>query len=234
MPSTAGFFFTVETVAGRMKHEGTLVLIGNVFLICFLLVVDLVLVLDMWITAIVVAVVSMIISWISLQQRSADDLQDLILMGLVVGLPVFGLAALGAWLFTIMLQAVSAGVYVPFAVAINIIGIAFVVLSVQKWVRGIKASDTVAAAQETAGTAPKPKTMQPLRIDQSSKEPLQKLLKVSTKVKFDMLQGTLGISKVEFEKRIVDWAEQFGFTIEGDVLAIKGGNVDGFVSALFP
>ena len=61
---------------------------------------------------------------------------------------------------------------------------------------------------------------------------LKKTLQVSTKMKLDRLQDILQMSNQEFNNKIVDWAHEFGFTIEGDYLIVNQSTVTDFLESL--
>jgi len=63
-------------------------------------------------------------------------------------------------------------------------------------------------------------------------EKIKKLMKVSTRFKLDMLREILNMDSHTFNYKIIDWAEEFGFTIDGDYLIIKKDMVSDFLDAL--
>ena len=63
-------------------------------------------------------------------------------------------------------------------------------------------------------------------------EKLKKLVKVSKKLKIAQMANLLGIEEQELNNRLVDWAEQFGFTIDDDVVEFSGGSKDDFLTEL--
>jgi WD40 repeat protein len=65
-----------------------------------------------------------------------------------------------------------------------------------------------------------------------ARQKIQRLLSVSTRVRIDMLRDYLQMDKVDFTGQLVDWAVEYGFTIDGDYINIEGGNVNGFMKNL--
>lgn len=61
---------------------------------------------------------------------------------------------------------------------------------------------------------------------------LKKTLQVSTKLRLDRLQEGLNMSGPEFNRKIVDWAYEFGFTIEGEYLLVNQSKVSDFLISL--
>ncbi|UYP47465.1 Beta-barrel assembly-enhancing protease [Candidatus Lokiarchaeum ossiferum] len=61
---------------------------------------------------------------------------------------------------------------------------------------------------------------------------LKKTLQVSTKLRLDRLQEGLNMSGLEFNRKIVDWAFEFGFTIEGEYLLVNKSTVSDFLVTL--
>ncbi len=61
---------------------------------------------------------------------------------------------------------------------------------------------------------------------------LRKIIKVSTRVRQDQMRTALGIDPVQFDQCIFDWAEEFGFKIDGDYINFAGSDVDAFVKSL--
>ena len=61
---------------------------------------------------------------------------------------------------------------------------------------------------------------------------LKKTLQVSTKLHLNRLQDGLQMSNQEFNRKIVDWAHEFGFTIEGEFLIVNQSTVSEFLDSL--
>ncbi|HMF31773.1 MAG TPA: hypothetical protein VKK79_10175 [Candidatus Lokiarchaeia archaeon] len=70
---------------------------------------------------------------------------------------------------------------------------------------------------------------------QSSEDAVAKLtriMRVSSRVRLDMLQDALRMSASEFNQQIFVWAEDFNFRIDGDFVDFEGGDLGGFVAEL--
>ena len=69
--------------------------------------------------------------------------------------------------------------------------------------------------------------MEPVRI-----EKLKKLVRVSEKLKISQMAQILQLSEKELYDRIVDWAADYGFTIDEDVVKFSVGRKDDFIASL--
>ena len=69
-------------------------------------------------------------------------------------------------------------------------------------------------------------------IERENIEHIKKLMQVSTKVKLDRFQDGLGMNNQDFNRKIVDWAVEFGFTIDGDYVIVNKSTIDDFMVAL--
>jgi hypothetical protein len=61
---------------------------------------------------------------------------------------------------------------------------------------------------------------------------IRKVMKVSTRIKMDLLRSYLKMDKTIFNEKIIDWAAQFGFVLDGDYLNIKEETVSEFIDEL--
>jgi len=61
---------------------------------------------------------------------------------------------------------------------------------------------------------------------------LKKTLQVSTKLSMNRLQDSLQMADQEFNRKIVDWAHEFGFTIEGEYVIVNQSTVSDFLESL--
>ncbi len=61
---------------------------------------------------------------------------------------------------------------------------------------------------------------------------LSRIMRVSSRVRLDMLQGALKMPASEFNEKIFEWAEEFKFRIDGDYVDFAGGNIGGFIAEL--
>ncbi len=69
-------------------------------------------------------------------------------------------------------------------------------------------------------------------VDKTVIEKLKKIIQVSNKIRFKMIKSMLGIDDETFYNKILDWAVEFGFTINGDFLIINKDTVNDFIKAL--
>jgi len=70
-------------------------------------------------------------------------------------------------------------------------------------------------------------SMEPARL-----EKLKKLVRVSERLKIAQMAQILKLEEKDLYDRIVDWADQFGFTIDEDVVKFSTGRKDDFIAAL--
>lgn len=84
-----------------------------------------------------------------------------------------------------------------------------------------------ARAKSPQVTGQVPKKLRPEKIDK-----IWKMLSVTTRIKMDMMQKTLGLDVDTFNNKIFDWAAEFHFKIDGDFVVIEGGDVTGFITKL--
>ena len=61
---------------------------------------------------------------------------------------------------------------------------------------------------------------------------LKKLVRVSEKLKISQMAQILGMDETNLYDRIVDWAADYGFTIDEDVVKFGGGRKDEFIASL--
>ncbi len=61
---------------------------------------------------------------------------------------------------------------------------------------------------------------------------LKKLVQVSKSLKVSQMAQILDLSEKELYQRIVDWAAEFGFTLDQDVVDFSSGKKDTFLAAL--
>ena len=67
---------------------------------------------------------------------------------------------------------------------------------------------------------------------QETIQKIKKMLKVSTRIRLDMMKETLRMDEYTFNDIIFDWAEKFGFTIDGDYVVINKDSVSDFIDSL--
>ncbi len=101
--------------------------------------------------------------------------------------------------------------------------------------------EMVAAAKEgrlrRAGEQPQQRMeetapQQPAVIDHALLEKLKKLVQVSEKLKISQIAQILKIKEADVYDHIVDWAAEFGFTLDEDVVKFGAGRKDDFIASL--
>ena len=70
------------------------------------------------------------------------------------------------------------------------------------------------------------------QIENDRIERLKKLLRVSEKLRISQMAELLEIDTKDLRKRILDWADQFGFTIDEDIVKFESSRKDAFIDAL--
>ena len=63
-------------------------------------------------------------------------------------------------------------------------------------------------------------------------EKLKKLVKVSERLKISQMAQILGMDETNLYDRIVDWAAEYGFTLDEDIVKFGAGRKDDFIAAL--
>ncbi len=66
---------------------------------------------------------------------------------------------------------------------------------------------------------------------QQTLDKFKKFLRVSRRVKLPQIAQILGATPADILDRVVDWAAEFGFTLDGDDLNLEGGRKDDFIDA---
>jgi len=61
---------------------------------------------------------------------------------------------------------------------------------------------------------------------------LEKLIRVSTRVKIDDMAGVLDVPRNELLRKMLDLSDQFNFKIEGEEVNFGSGNTEDFIAAL--
>lgn len=69
-------------------------------------------------------------------------------------------------------------------------------------------------------------------LERTAIEKLKKLVQVSKKMNISRMTQILGINEAELNNRIVDWAAEYGFTIDGDFVEFGMGRKDDFIASL--
>ena len=68
--------------------------------------------------------------------------------------------------------------------------------------------------------------------EQERMDKLRRIMKVSTSLEIAQLASLLGIDEKDLMDRIIDWAEQFGFQIDGNKVIFGQGNTAAFIDEL--
>ena len=63
-------------------------------------------------------------------------------------------------------------------------------------------------------------------------EKLKKIVRVSERLKISQMAQILEMNESTLYNKIVDWADQFGFTIDEDVVKFEAGRKDEFIASL--
>nr|MDO8114989.1 hypothetical protein [Candidatus Sigynarchaeota archaeon] len=61
---------------------------------------------------------------------------------------------------------------------------------------------------------------------------LKKLLKVSKRVRIDLVREYVKMDEERFIEKLVEWAAEFEFKIDGDYIITDGSNVDEFIGSI--
>jgi len=61
---------------------------------------------------------------------------------------------------------------------------------------------------------------------------IEQIVKVSDRIRLDMMQKTLGLTEEDFLNNIYNWAEEFNFKLDGDYLIINKEIIDSFLEFL--
>jgi len=70
------------------------------------------------------------------------------------------------------------------------------------------------------------------KLDEVTLKKVEQIVKVSDKVKLETMQKMLGLTEEDFLNNVYNWAEQFNFRIDGDLLVINPDTVDEFITML--
>ncbi len=81
--------------------------------------------------------------------------------------------------------------------------------------------------RKTAAEEQKKATMEPARL-----EKLKKLVRVSESLEVPQMAKILSLTEDDLYARIVDWADQFGFTLDKDTVEFGAGHKDDFIASL--
>ena len=70
------------------------------------------------------------------------------------------------------------------------------------------------------------------RNEEEITKKISKMMKVSTRINLDRMKDALSMDSIMFNNKIFDWAEEFGFKIDGDYIDIDDADIEGFISSL--
>jgi len=65
-----------------------------------------------------------------------------------------------------------------------------------------------------------------------SLEKLRDILNVSNKIKLKRVQNVLNLDDKSFDGKIIEWAKEFGFRIDGEYLLVNKESISEFIEAL--
>ncbi|KKN11068.1 hypothetical protein LCGC14_1030270 [marine sediment metagenome] len=68
-------------------------------------------------------------------------------------------------------------------------------------------------------------------IDERTKK-IERMLQVSNRIKLDMMRNALNMEKKAFDEKIFEWAEEFGFIIDEDILIVDKDTVSDYINKL--
>lgn len=71
-----------------------------------------------------------------------------------------------------------------------------------------------------------------MSVEKETIEKLKKILKVSNRIKLEHMKDVLEMDQKTFNKQIIDWADEFGFTIDGDYVIVNKESVNDFITKL--
>ncbi len=60
-------------------------------------------------------------------------------------------------------------------------------------------------------------------------EKLKKILRVSVRIKMEQMRNMLDLDQKIFDKKLLDWASEYNWTIDGDYVVVKKESVDDFI-----
>ena len=65
-------------------------------------------------------------------------------------------------------------------------------------------------------------------------EKLKKILKVSVRIKMEQMRNMLDLDQKTFDKKLLDWASEYDWIIDGNYIIVKKESVDGFIASVDP
>jgi len=68
--------------------------------------------------------------------------------------------------------------------------------------------------------------------ERERREKIERIMRVSSRIRLDTMRDILNLEPYIFHERLIDWAEKFGFEIDGDYLNINKDKVSDFIEKL--
>ncbi|GAH40921.1 unnamed protein product, partial [marine sediment metagenome] len=68
--------------------------------------------------------------------------------------------------------------------------------------------------------------------ERERREKIERIMQVSSRIRLDTMRDILNLEPHVFNERLIDWAEEFGFEIDGDYLNINKDKVSDFIEKL--
>ena len=68
--------------------------------------------------------------------------------------------------------------------------------------------------------------------EEADLEIIKKVLQVSSKIQINMLRNILDLDEKTFDSRIIEWAHELNFRIDGDYIVVENTDIDGFIKIL--
>ena len=64
------------------------------------------------------------------------------------------------------------------------------------------------------------------------REKLERMMRVSSRIRLDIMRDVLNLDLHTFNEKIFEWAEEFSFEVDGDYLNINKDTVSSFIDSL--
>ena len=61
---------------------------------------------------------------------------------------------------------------------------------------------------------------------------ITKMMRVSSRIRLDVMREGLNLDSKAFNTKLFDWANEFGFKIDGDYIVVEDADIEGFISSL--
>ncbi len=68
--------------------------------------------------------------------------------------------------------------------------------------------------------------------ERERREKIERIMQVSSRIRLDTMRDVLNLEPKIFHERLIDWAEEFGFEIDGDYLNVNKDRVSDFIEKL--